>query len=100
MAPNNDYAWKRGKFPSFKTDFDGLNPHQKWTVVKTIEGMLRSNDPTKTYESIECDNCLPGMNLFGILDDGFGNKGLALQVHINEQDKILTPISVKVVSPK
>ena len=38
---------------------------------------------------------MPGMYLFGVVDDGVGNKGVALQIHLDWINRILSPVSAK-----
>lgn len=96
MAPSTDPVWRRGIFPPFKQDFDKLTPKEQWIVEKIIPAMLHQNDPTQHYQNTICKDCLlDDCYLFGVSDDGGGNKGVALQIHLDRQRKILTPISAK-----
>jgi len=38
---------------------------------------------------------MDGLLLFGILDDGLGNKGFELQVYLDRNNKTLVPIRVR-----
>ncbi|GEM_PF-6290022 len=89
--------WKLGKIPSFRADFLKLQPYSQWRVSKTILNMLYLKDPTKIYYYTNCDDCLPDLHLFGIQDDGIGNKGIELQIYIDKQKNILAPITVRIV---
>ena len=93
MVSNNKF-WKAGRFPHFQTDFFKLSPYEKWVVHHTIEGMTNQRNPIRGREHTTCDDCIPDMYLLGVVDDGLGNKGLVLQIHLDRQTNILTPISV------
>ena len=59
--------------------------------------MLMMKNPAKAYHYTRCDECTPDLYLFGISDDGFGNKGLELQIHLDKQRNVLAPITVRKV---
>ncbi len=99
MAKNLKPYWKLGKIPSFKTDFKKLTCYEQWVTGKTIGFMLNLKDPKKAYLYTNCDDCVPDLHLFGILDDGIGNKGLELQIYLDEKKNILAPITVRKVKP-
>lgn len=87
--------WKLNKIPSFKKDFQKLSSYERWRIGKTIETMLYTKDPPKVYQFTKCEDCREGLYLFGILDDGLGNKGFELQVYLDKKKKILSPITVR-----
>ncbi|KFM19613.1 hypothetical protein AAA799P11_00602 [Marine Group I thaumarchaeote SCGC AAA799-P11] len=95
MAKNPKPYWKLGKVPSFKTDFLKLTPYGQWVIGRTIERMLYLKEPQKTYRYTNCDDCMPDLFLFGVLDDGIGNKGLELQIYLDKKRKVLAPITVR-----
>ena len=93
MTPNNiSWVLRIGDFPVY---YWKLNKRERWTVDHTLEGMCRQNDPTKFYQSTICDECEPNTHLFGILNDGLGNKGLELQVKVDKQTRVLSPMLVR-----
>ena len=90
--------WKLNKIISFKSDFQKLSSsYEKWRVGKTLEYMLSMKDPSKVYKFARCDECREGLYLFGIVDDGLGNKGFELQVFLDRKKKILSPITIRKV---
>ena len=95
MAKNPKPYWKLGKIPDFKIDFRKLSQIDQWIVGKTIENMLYIKAPEKTYRYTNCDECIPELYLFGVKDDGIGNKGLELQIHLDKKTKVLSPVSVR-----
>jgi len=98
MARKPKRYWKLNKIISFKSDFRKLStPYEKWLVGKIIEHMLSVKDPSKVYQFTRCTDCREGLYLFGIKDDGLGNKGLELQVYLDRKKKILSPITVRKV---
>ena len=61
--------------------------------------MRHRKDPTVAYHNEVCFERFPDYHVFGIHDDGVGNKRLALEMHIDKQKKTLHPASVyKVMS--
>ena len=98
MAKNPKPFWKLGKVSSFRSDFKKLTPYAQWVVGNTIRSMLSVKDPARVYRYTICDDCTPDLYLFGILDDGMGNKGLELQIHLDKKRKILSPITVRKVN--
>jgi len=98
MVKSPKLFWKLGKIPSFKSDFEKLPPYEKWVVGKTIRSMLYMKDPTRVYRCTICNDCNPVLYLFGILDDGIGNKGFELQISLDKKRKILSPITVRKVN--
>jgi hypothetical protein len=42
-------------------------------------------DPRKIYEYSICHDCPPDFFLFGISDDGLGNKGIEVQVWLDRK---------------
>ena len=56
--------------------------------------MVYRKDPTAVYHNEVCDECRPNFYIFGIHDDGVGNKKLTLQIYIDKEEKILYPMSV------
>ncbi len=94
MTKNPKHYWKLVRVPSFKTDFEKLNPYGKWLVGKIIESMLQTKDPVRTYCHVTCDEYIPDLYLFGVLDDGVGNKKFGLQIYLDKEKKILFPITI------
>ena len=91
----NNISWVLNIVDGFLVYYNKLNKRGRWVVDHTLEGMCRQNDPTKFYQNTICDDCIPGMYLFGILDDGLGHKALEMQVHIDKQTRILSPVLVR-----
>ena len=60
--------------------------------------MARYKDPTRHYENTAC-NTDPNLRLFGIQDDGVGNKGLGLQVYLDRERYVLYPMRVYAATP-
>ena len=101
MARKPKRYWKLNKIPSFKSDFQKLSSYEHWCINKIIPLMLSMKDPSKVYEFIICEDGIKDLYLFGIADDGLGNKGIELQIYLDRSKKILSPITVrKVTKPK
>ena len=98
MTKNPKPYWKLGKISSFKTDFKKLTPYGQWVTGRIIGEMLYLKEPQKTYQYTKCDECIPNLYLFGLLDDGIGNKGLELQIYLDSKRNILAPITVRKVN--
>lgn len=98
MTKNPKSFWKLGKVSSFKTDFQKLSRYGQWIVGKTIESMLLMKNPARAYHYVRCDDCMDDLYLFGILDDGIGNKGYEIQIYLDKKRKILAPITVRKVN--
>ena len=73
----------------FKNDFLKLNDKDMWRVSGFLRNVVYANDPTEMYEITECADCPPSVVLFGLSDDGLGNKGIEIQVWINKKFNIL-----------
>lgn len=97
MQKNPKQYWKLAKIPSFRTDFQRLSAHHQWIVGKTIDSMLMIKDPARVYEYTRCDECVPDLYLFGVADDGVGNKGVELQIYLHRSKSVLAPITVRAV---
>ena len=87
--------WEERQFNLFQTTFLELSPYEQWVVTHTITSMIRQKDPRRRHEYVTCHDCMPGMYLFGVVDDGVGNKGVALQIHLDWINRILSPVSAK-----
>lgn len=98
MVSNSD-VWKRVPLDRFRADFNNLTPYGQWIVTKTLDAMIRHKDPTRVYQNTICDNCVPDLRLFGIQDDGVGNKGLGLLIYLDRERRVLYPISVNKTTP-
>jgi|APSaa5957512535_1039671.scaffolds.fasta_scaffold16658_6 hypothetical protein len=96
--------WKIGRHPRedvFKARFQKLKPVHQWRVMRTLNDNMRYNkDPTKTYKHEECKECKKGLFLFGVADDGLGNKGVELMVFFDFKKKVLYPIFCRLVTIK
>ena len=56
--------------------------------------MIHYKNPTRVYQNTPCVECIPGVYLFGILNDGVGHRKLKLKIYFNKQTGVLYPISV------
>ncbi len=87
--------WDIAKIPSFKKDFTKLSLKEKWVVSQSVNAMRYVKDPSKLFPYPQCDSCPPNMYLFGVSDDGVGNKGLEIQIVIGKETKILYPFNCR-----
>ena len=69
-------------------------------VENTLYYMVRRKNPTATHHNETCDECLRDHYLFGIHDDGIGNKRLGLLIRIDQERKGLYPVAVYRASPQ
>ena len=90
----NRKIWKEVYFDHFPIDFFGLSRYEQWVVGLTLQAMIRQRNPLRGREYTACGDCIPDTYSLGVVDDGLGNKGLALQIHLDRQNGILTPMSV------
>jgi len=63
-----------------KSDFSKLSESDQWRVRNFVRSVVHIKDPVKFYKTTKCPNCPPSVRLFGISDDGLGNKGIEVQV--------------------
>ncbi len=94
MVRSNKPIWKLVRYDRFQSDFLRLSPEGQWIVKNTLNAMVHKKNPTAVYQNEVCDECLPDLYLFGVHDDGIGNKKLALLIHLDRKRKILCPVSV------
>ena len=103
MKSHKQY-WQIGRHPKedvFKTCFLKLKPEHKWRVHHSINNvMLYSKDPVKVIKHKICEECKDGLVLFGLADDGVGNKGVELMVFLNYKKHVLYPIFCRAVKIK
>lgn len=99
MTSRNRIWWEVVKSTRFDSDFLELDGRGQWTVDKTLDGMVRCKDPVEVYDGIACDDCMHDTWLFGVQDDGSGNKGLKLQIYINRDRQVLYPVGVWPTEP-
>lgn len=98
MVKSPKQYWKLAQIPSFREDFLKLSPYEQWVVGKTLGGMVEMKDPAKVYRFTQCNDCMDDLYLFGLADDGLGNKGIELQVYLDKTKRVLAPITVRKVS--
>lgn len=98
MTPANR-IWRVVRDPEFRTDFRQLDGSGQWIVEKYLDAMVQQRDPTTKYHNVTCDNCNPDTRLFGIQDDGVGNKRLGLLIRFDRQRNVLYPLGVRPVRP-
>ena len=99
MAKPKRY-WKLNQILSFKSDFEKLPGYEQWCVNKHLMNMIGMKDPSKKYQFTRCNDLRKDLYLFGIADDGLGNKGIELQVYLDRKNKVLSPITVrKILKP-
>lgn len=72
-----------------KSDFSKLNEIDQWRVRNFVRSVAHIKDPAKFYNTTKCRNCPPSVCLFGISDDGLGNKGIEVQIWIRNSKKEL-----------
>ena len=99
MVSSNKPTWRRIPFPRFYEDFQRLTPYGKWVVGKTLDAMVLKKNPAAIYQNTICDDSVPDLRLFGIQDDGLGNKRLGLLIYIDAERHILCPVAVYNVRP-
>ncbi len=91
----NKAIWNIAKIPSFRKDFQNLRLVEQWRVSHAINNMRYVKDPTRLYPYPQCDNCPNNMYLFGISDDGVGNKGLEIQIIVSKDTHTLYPFNCR-----
>jgi len=81
--------WELVLTTGFKSNFSKLNELDKWRVRFFIRNVAHFKDPTKFYNTTKCKKCPHSVLLFGISDDGIGNKGIEVQIWIRNTRKEL-----------
>ena len=94
MVRSKKLVWKLVPYGRFQSDFLRLDPEGQWIVKNTLDAMVHMKNPAAVYQSEACDECIPDLHLFGVHDDGVGNKKLALLIYLDRERKILCPVSV------
>ena len=93
--------WKIGRHPKedvFKTCFQKLKLQHQWVLHHELnDGFCYAKDPTRIYNHKVCKECKEGMFLFGIADDGVGNKGVEVMIFLDYKKNILHPIFCRTV---
>lgn len=85
----------------YKKSFRSLSENDKWRVRGFIRNIVNVKEPTLVYQHTVCKECPPDFYLFGLSDDGLGNKGIENQVWINRKEKIIWFLKCKkAVKPK
>lgn len=77
--------WQPRFTKGFKTSFKELCPTEKWRIMGFIRNIAITEKPTEMYAHTPCEKCPPNFFLFGISDDGLGNKGIEIQVWLDEK---------------
>ena len=85
-----------GHSPSFLNDFNKLPAGEvRWKVLYHIGLMAKEKDIMKLHHFTKCEDVRQDIYLFAIGNDGFGNMQFELQIQIDQQHHIITPISVR-----
>ena len=94
-AKGSKAIWNVAKIPSFKKDFLKLTPKEQWIVGRAINSMRYVKNPARLFPYPQCDHCPENMYLFGVSDDGIGNKGLEIQMIVGKKTHTLYPFNCR-----
>jgi hypothetical protein len=86
---NSKIYWKVQFTKGFKKSYLNLSEKDKWIVKHFLNDIRYLKDPRKHYLYSVCDDCPPSYCLFGVSDDGLGNKGLDVLIIIAKNDTLL-----------
>ncbi len=90
---NRRVFWDLQLTKGFKKSYGKLSLKDKWVVTHFLNHIRYLKDPKKHYEYQTCKDCPPNYCLFGVSDDGLGNKSVSVLIII--QDKTLVGIVTK-----
>ena len=88
--------WNIQLTKGFKKSYGKLSLKDKWIVKHFLNDIRYLKEPKRHYAYETCKNCPPSHCLFGIADDGIGNKGVSVLI-ITSDNKILVGIIAKKV---
>lgn len=89
MTSSSSPIWEWVSTSDFSKDFKQLDRKERWIADKHLNAMLCDPNPLASREYKVCNECVPESHLFGINDDGGGNKRLGLLIHFNWERKTL-----------
>jgi hypothetical protein len=69
----------------FKKAYTNLGHLEQWRVKGFIQNVVLIKEPTEVYHHTPCEDCPPDFHLFGLSDDGLGNKGIEIQIWLNHK---------------
>ena len=79
----------------FHKSFKILCPLDMWRIEGFIRNIVYLKDPRKIHYYTICHDCPPQIALFGISDDGLGNKGIEILTWIDDKSKMITFLQCK-----
>ena len=96
----NKIFWELILTTGFKSYFSKLDKHDKWRIRFFIRNVAQFKDPVKFYNTTKCKDCPNSVLLFGISDDGIGNKGIEVQIWMrNTRKELIFLKCIKVKKP-
>ena len=66
--------------------------------INNTKGASHYKDPTKIYQNVTCNDCIPGLYLCGIANDRVENRRLKLQIYFDRQagrQNLVTHVSLQ-----
>lgn len=73
----------------FQAAFHDLSDLDQWRAKGFIRNIVFMKNPPAVYNYTKCKKCPPDFYLFGISDDGLGNKGIEFQVWLHRKSNTL-----------
>lgn len=81
--------WKIQFTTGFKKSYLNLSEKDKWRAKHFLNEIRYVKDPRRHYSYTVCKKCPPSYCLFGVGDDGLGNKGIEVLIIMAKNNVLL-----------